>query len=72
MKSLSRSFSVGRVEMSYECFCDLLASLKTSWTKENPGRKFLSCATYHSRVSSFMIEVLLLDNLSEFLLTVLL
>jgi hypothetical protein len=46
--------------------------LKTSWTKETLERRFWSCATYHSKVSSFMIEVLPLDNLSEFLLTVLL
>ncbi|PIN25958.1 DNA topoisomerase [Handroanthus impetiginosus] len=26
------------------CFCGNLARVRTSWTKENPGRRFLSCA----------------------------
>jgi hypothetical protein len=59
---------VGSVEMSYVCFCDLPAPLKTSWTRENPGRRLWGNATYDSRVCSVMIEVLPLNNLSEFLL----
>ncbi|XP_058752912.1 uncharacterized protein LOC131639290 [Vicia villosa] len=28
------------------CFCDLDSPLTTSWTKENPGRRFNGCGLY--------------------------
>ncbi|XP_062150541.1 uncharacterized protein LOC133859225 [Alnus glutinosa] len=51
-KSSSGSSSVTRGEGSYYCYCDLPAPLKTSWTTNNPGRRFWGCATYNSRTKS--------------------
>jgi hypothetical protein len=70
MKLSSGSSSVGRAKKSYLCFCSLPAPIKTSWTEDNPGRRFWGCASYNSRVSSFMVESIPLDNLNDFLLTV--
>jgi hypothetical protein len=60
---------VGRAEKSYLCFCGLPAPIKISWTEDNLERRFWGCASYNSRVSSFMVESLPLDNLNDFLLT---
>jgi hypothetical protein len=33
-------------EESGECYCGMRTYLKTSWTKENPRRRFFRCAQY--------------------------
>ncbi|PIN26130.1 DNA topoisomerase [Handroanthus impetiginosus] len=38
------------------CFCENLARVRTSWTKDNPGRRFLSCENRNGGCSFYEWE----------------
>ncbi|KAG8371558.1 hypothetical protein BUALT_Bualt13G0100500 [Buddleja alternifolia] len=33
-------------ELHVNCYCEIRAALRTSWTDDNLGRRFLSCLNY--------------------------
>ncbi|KAG6478655.1 hypothetical protein ZIOFF_062099 [Zingiber officinale] len=37
------------------CYCGLRATLQTSWTESNPGRRFFSCPKYRQRGCDFFL-----------------
>ena len=39
------------------CYCGTVSPLRTSWTAENPGRRFYGCGNYQVTKSGFMICV---------------
>ncbi|KAG8363371.1 hypothetical protein BUALT_Bualt19G0015400 [Buddleja alternifolia] len=51
MSSRSSSSSIGQVKC--ECKGHKQAKLYTSWTNDNPGRRFHACRKYKVRMSSF-------------------
>ncbi|PIN21218.1 DNA topoisomerase [Handroanthus impetiginosus] len=43
------------IEGSTYCHCGRRATLRTSWTKENPGRRFHSCHSYKEEGCAFFV-----------------
>ncbi|KAJ9552559.1 hypothetical protein OSB04_016604, partial [Centaurea solstitialis] len=53
-----KTTGLARVSSNLYCYCGDKVKVRTSWTKTNPGRRFVGCPNYNCKMFQFVDEEL--------------